>query len=72
MSPEKVPRDKNGRPLKDAFLFRVELNGVGPPRFIQATLEVAGLEKSTVKDLTVKDLKGGYYVVDNSKIENIE
>lgn len=64
---KQIPRDKEGRPLKNAFLVRVELNGVGPPTFVQATIEVAGLEKSTVKTL-----KGEYYVVDNSKIKITE
>ena len=68
MSQDKIPRDKNGRPLeKNTFIVEVELNGVGPPKFVQATIEVAGVEKSTVKDL-----KGEYYVVDNSKVRIIE
>ncbi len=59
-----VPRDKKGRPLEDAFLVEVELNGVRPSRLAQATIEVAGAEKSTIKTT-----EGEYYVVDNSKIE---
>jgi hypothetical protein len=59
-----IPTDKNGKPLKDAFLVEVELNGVGPSRLAQATIEVAGAEKSTIKTIG-----GEYYVVDNSKIE---
>ncbi len=66
MSQNEIPRDKNGRPLADVFLVEVELNGVGPPRLIQATVEVAGLKKSTIKTM-----KGEYYVVENSKIEGI-
>ena len=68
MSPDKVTRDRNGRPLnRNTFIVEVELNGVGPPKFVQATIEVAGAEKSTVKTV-----KGEYYVVDNSKIRIIE
>lgn len=61
-----VPRDKNGKPLGDGFLFEVELNGVRPSRLTQATIEVAGAEKSTIKTIG-----GEYYVVDNSKIRVI-
>lgn len=68
MSQEKIPRDRQGRPFnKHTFIVEIELNGVGPPKFVQATIEVAGAEKSTVKTL-----KGEYYVVDNSKIRIIE
>lgn len=63
MSKNGVPTDKNGKPLSGAFIVEAEINGIGPPRIIQATFEVIGLKKSTIKDL-----KGGYYVVDNSKI----
>lgn len=62
---EKIPVD-NGKPqedlelLKKAFIVWV-VNGTGPP--VQATIEVLGSEKSTVKIL-----KGGYHVVKTSKI----
>ena len=46
--------------LESAFMVWV-LNGMGPP--IQATIEVLGPKKSTIKLM-----KGGYLVVETSKI----
>lgn len=63
MSLNQIARDKNGRPLSEAFMVKAEINGNGPPRIIQATFEVIGEKMSTIKSL-----EGGYYVVDNSKI----
>ena len=67
---QKIPTDKNGKSQKkevnlellgSTFLVWVE-NGTGPP--VQATIEVLGPEKSTIKLM-----KGGYRVVETSKIK---
>ena len=65
LSQNKIPRDKNGKPLKDAFLVDAEINCNGPPITVHgATILTIDSKKSVIKTS-----KGGIREVRNSKIE---
>ena len=60
-----IPRDKNGKPLKDAFLLEAEINCNGPPITVYgATILTIGSKKSTIKTS-----EGGVCEAKNSKIK---
>jgi hypothetical protein len=61
---EKIPTDKNGKPLKTGQGVEAEFNGVGPPRLLFGRIMYVGSEKSFVMP---DGGKGD--TVDNSKIE---
>jgi len=65
LSQNKIPRDKNGKPLKDAFLIEAEINCNGPPITVYGATILTINSKKTV----IKTSEGGVCEVRNSKIE---
>lgn len=60
-----TPRDKNGKPLKDAFLVEAEVNCNGPPITVySATILTFGSKRSVIKTP-----EGGICEARNSKIK---
>jgi len=65
LSQNKIPRDKNRKPLKDAFLVDAEVNCNGPPVTVySATILIINSKKSVIKTS-----EGGICEARNSKIE---
>jgi hypothetical protein len=65
LSQNEILRDKNGKPLKDAFLVKAEINCNGPPITVYgATILTIDSKKSVIKTS-----EGGIREARNSKIE---
>jgi len=61
---EKIPTDKNGKPLKVGQWVEAEFNHTGPPRLLLGRILYVSSEKSFIM---FDEMEGD--TIDNSKIE---